>query len=141
MDGRKLVIGTITTLVVAFGLSGLWHIVLMADFYEAASGGAAREAPLMWSVLLGYLIVALIMAYMYPKGYEGGSLVAEGFKFGAMIGIVWWLASQLVLYGAVEGPFSVVYVDGAWHVLEEGLAGIALAMVYGRDDRGSDATS
>jgi len=85
----------------------------------------------MWAVALAYLIVAAIMAYMYPKGFEGGSPVMEGLKFGAMIGLVWWGASQLVLYGAVEGPFSLVLVDGGWHLVEEGLAGIALAMVHG----------
>ena len=43
-----------------------------------------------------------------------------------------------MLYGAMEGPFSIVLVDGGWHLVEEGLAGVALAMVHGR---GSDAES
>ena len=132
MDARKFAIGTVVTFVVAFGLSGLWHDVVMSDFYVAASGGAVRSSPIMWVIALAYVGVAAIMAYMYPKGYEGGSPVAEGFKFGAMIGFVWWFASQLVLYGAMETPFSLVYIDGGWHIIEEGLAGIALAMVHRR---------
>ncbi len=52
-----------------------------------------------------------------------------------MIGIVWWLASGLVLYGATESAFTLVYIDGGWHIFEQGVAGIALAMVHGR---GSD---
>ena len=75
------------------------------------------------------------MAYMYPKGYEGGSPIAEGLKFGAVIGLLWWFSTNLVLYGALDGPFSMVLVDGAWHVVEEGLAGIALGLVYGRQVR------
>lgn len=132
MDVRKFAIGTVVTFVVAFALSAVWHTLLMSDVYEAASGGAARSSPIMWVIALGYIVVAAIMAYMYPKGYEGGSPVAEGFKFGAMIGIVWWFASGLVLYGAMETPFSLVYIDGGWHIIEQGLAGIALAMVHGR---------
>jgi len=43
----------------------------------------------MWAIGLAYLMVGIIMAYMYPKGYEGGSPVGEGLKFGAIIGLLW----------------------------------------------------
>ena len=72
MSGRKLVTGALVAFVVAFLLSGLWHVVLMGDYYESVTVGG-REAPLMWVIGLAYLVVGLIMAYMYPKGYEGGS--------------------------------------------------------------------
>ena len=131
MDGRKLVLGALAVFVVGFALSGLWHVVLLSDFYTS---DATRDPPLLWSVALGYVVVGFIMAYMYPKGYEGGSPVSEGLKFGALMGLLWWFPTQLVLYGAMEGPFSVVLVDGGWHLVEEGIAGIALAMVYGRKE-------
>ena len=132
MNGRKLVLGALTAFAVAFLLSGLWHVLLMSDFYDAAQGGTMRDPPLFWSIGLGYLVVGFIMAYMYPKGYEGGSPITEGLKFGAVIGLLWWFPTQLVLYGVLDGPFSMVLVDGAWHLVEEGLAGAALGLVYGR---------
>ena len=135
MNGRKFVLGALAAFVVGFLLSGLWHVLLMADFYESNAVGAMREPPLFWAIGLGYLVVGLIMAYMYPKGYEGGSPIAEGLKFGAVIGLLWWFPTHLVLYGALDGPFSIVLVDGAWHLVEEGLAGIALGLVYGRQVR------
>jgi hypothetical protein len=61
---------------VAFLLSGLWHVVLMSDYYESVTVGG-REAPLMWAIGLAYLLVGTIMAYMYPKGYDGGSPVVR----------------------------------------------------------------
>ena len=135
MNGRKFVLGALAAFVVGFLLSGLWHVLLMADFYESNAFGAMREPPLFWAIGLGYLVVGLIMAYMYPKGYEGGSPIAERLKFGAVIGLLWWFPTNLVLYGALDGPLSIVLVDGAWHVVEEGLAGIALGLVYGRQVR------
>ena len=137
MNARKLFTGAIAAFVVAFPLSLLWHVVLMSDFYDSAAGGTMRDPPLIWSIILGYAVVCLIMSHMYPKGYEGGSAVTEGLKFGAMIGLLWWLPTQLVLYGALEGPLSIVLVDGGWHLVEEGLAGIALAMVYGKQSSDS----
>lgn len=135
MNGRKFVTGalvaSVVASVVAFLLSSLWHVVLMSDYYESVTVGG-REAPLMWAVGLAYLVVGIIMAYMYPKGYEGGSPVGEGLKFGAIIGLLWWFPTNLVLYGILDGPSSVIFVDGAWHIFEEGIAGVALGLVYGR---------
>ena len=132
MNGQKFLLGALAAFVVGFGLSGLWHVVLLADFYESRAAGVMRQQPLFWVIGLAYLIVGLIMAYMYPKGYEGGSPASEGLKFGAIIGLLWWFPTNLVLYGVLESSFSLVIVDGAWHVVEEALAGLALAMVYGR---------
>ena len=131
MNGRKLVTGALVASVVAFLLSGLWHVVLMSDYYESVTVGG-REAPLMWAIGLAYLVVGAIMAYMYPKGYEGGSPVGEGLKFGAIIGLLWWFPTNLVLYAVLDGPSSQIFVDGLWHVVEEGIAGAALGLVYGR---------
>ena len=86
MNGRKFVTGALVASVVAFLLSGLWHVVLMSDYYESVTVGG-RETPLMWAIGLAYLMVGIIMAYMYPRGYEGGSPVGEGLKFGAIIGL------------------------------------------------------
>ena len=134
MNSRKFFLGALAALVVGFPLSGLWHVLLMGDFYEASATGGMRETPLFAFIILGYAVVALIMSYMYPKGYEGGSPAIEGLKFGAIIGLLWWFPTNLVLYGADGGPFSLVIVDGAWHVVEEGLAGLALGLVYGRSE-------
>ena len=132
MIGRRFVHGALAAFAVGFLLSGLWHVLLMADFYESSAAGAAREAPVFWAIGLAYLVVGFIMAYIYPKGYDGGSPISEGLKFGAIIGLLWWFPTNLVLYAALEGPFTIVLVDGGWHLVEQGLAGVALAMVYGR---------
>ena len=134
MNGRKLVLGALAAFVVAYLLSGLWHVLLLADFYESTARVTMRAPPLFLPIGVGYLVVGFIMAYMYPKGYEGGSPISEGLKFGAIIGLLWWFPTNLVLYGAMEGPFSIVLVDGAWHLVEEGLAGAVLGLVYGRQE-------
>ena len=120
----------------AFLLSFVWHVLLMSDFYDAASAGPMRDPPLFWAVIVAYVIVGLVMAYMYPKGFEGGSPLGEGLKFGIIIGLLWWLPTNLVFYAAMEGPFSIVLVDGAWHLLEEGIAGAVLGLVYGSGLKG-----
>lgn len=130
MNARKLVLGAVSAFVVMFALSWVWHEALMAEFYQMAEY-PMRDSPMMWAVAAGYGVLALLMAWIYPKGYEGGASWVEGAKFGAVIGILWIVPWQLIMYGVMEGTMSMVWVDGGWHIVEQGLGGIALALVHG----------
>ena len=37
-----------------------------------------------------------------------------------------------MLYAVLDGSSSEIFVDGIWHIVEEGIAGAALGSVYGR---------
>ncbi len=137
MDVRKLILAAVLGLVAMMFLSGLWHGLLMHDFYEAHSP-LMREAPLMRIIGLGYFLLGTLMAVIYPKGYEGGSPWLEGVRFGMYMGLLFTLPRGLILYGA-EGSHTglVVVVDAAWHLVEQGVGGIVIALVHGGRDDGS----
>jgi len=79
---------------------------------------AADDMSHMPVLVVGVFIGALVVAYIYAKGYEGGSAVAEGARFGVAIGafvggyvgLIDWavlrigrnLAISLVVVGFVE---------------------------------------
>ena len=132
MNVKKFVLAWVAASVVVFLLAGFWHLFLLADFYEAHYQGLAREEPIMAFVILGNLILGFLMALVYPIGYKGGSPVKEGFRFGALIGLIWILPLSVILHGVWNLPLTGVIVDSAWHVVEEGVGGIAIARVYGR---------
>ena len=131
MDGKKMILACVAGFVVMFLLAGLWHMVIMDEMYDLPT---AREEPLMGFIALAFVILALLMAYMYPKGYSGGSPVGEGLKFGVLVGLVWILPLSLILY-AVSKDFSlnVLIVDALWHLVEEGAGGAVIGLVYGRN--------
>ncbi len=132
MNVKKFVLAWFAAVVVNFFVAVLWHVFLFADFYEAQGQALAREEPNMVFVFVGHLILGFLMAFVYPIGYKGGSPVKEGFRFGALIGLIWVLPSTVVLHGLWNVPLTTVMVDPAWHVVEEGIGGIAIALVYGR---------
>ena len=72
MEVRKLILATVLGLTVMMFLSGLWHGLAMRDFY-ATHSPTLREVPLLRIIGLGYLLLGVLMAVIYPKGYEGGS--------------------------------------------------------------------
>ena len=132
MNVKKFVLSWVAAVVVTFLLGVLWHLFLLADFYEPQLQGLAREEPNMAVVIVGHLILGFLMALVYPIGYKGGSPVKEGFIFGALIGLIWILPLSVILRGVWNLPLIGVIVDAPWHVVEEGIAGIAIALVYGK---------
>ncbi len=148
MNFKKFTLSFILSGIVMCLLAYVWHMVYPGeslyanpDFY-GAQGDINRAEPLIQYILLGYLFLAVFMAYTYPKGYEGGSLLSEGFKFGAIIGLVWVIPHGIVLYGVqgLTSGMAIIY-DGLWHVVEQGIGGIVIAYIYGAVTTASSSTS
>ena len=134
MNGSKLM-GAVGAFVVMFGLGVLWHTVLMAEYYEAILPTVARAEPNLVVVGLGYLITAVVMTCVFPVGYKGGSGVAEGLRFGAVIGLLWWLPANVTLSGVYETTLASALVDGTWHVVEGAAGGVVIGPLHARGAR------
>jgi hypothetical protein len=130
MPLRKLILAAGCAVVAMLALSHLWHS-LMADFYTVHSP-LQRDAPVERFIGLGYLLLAGLMALVYPKGYEGGPPVMEGLRFGALVGILISLPHGLIQYG-MDGSHTgtLLLADTAWHTVEQAAGGIAVALVHG----------
>ncbi len=129
---------TILAFIVMFILGGLWHAVLMVDFYKELLTPESREPHQIQFIASGVFLLALSMAYLYPKGYRGGSPIKEGLVFGVIMGLIWIIPHGLVMHGMTATSGKLLLVDGLWHLFEQGMGGIVIASVYGRD---SESTS
>ncbi|MCH8904976.1 MAG: hypothetical protein IIA45_13805 [Bacteroidetes bacterium] len=131
MNITKLLLATLASMVVMLGLGYLWHEVIMMDQYAEWS-----HAPEGWTtnikyVAIGYLMLAGLMSYVYPYGYKGGSKIMEGFKFGAIMGMIWVLPHALIEVGSEYAPRMAVVYE-AWHILEQGIGGMIIGLIYGK---------
>jgi hypothetical protein len=72
------------------------------------------------------------MSLIYPVGYKGGSPAKEGLRFGVLIGLVVWLTANLTIHGVLKNTLASALVDSVWHIVEQGIGGIAIALVYGK---------
>ncbi len=128
MTLRTLGISTTLVGLVMWIVSGLWHNLILANFY--AQRGASHEG--IGILLISYLILALIMSYLYPFGYRGKAAWLEGLRFGVIVGILWVFPHELAMAGAHEASLSYVFRNGIWHVIEQGIGGIVLGILYGK---------
>lgn len=129
MDVKKLLTATVAGFLVMFVLSYVWHELLMSATY--AQPNHSPEPEMLW-IVLGYVMLAALMAYMYPTGYQGGLAVSEGFRFGALIGLVSVGPLQLIFTGLGAMPIQTAGIDMAWHIVEQGAGGIVIAMLHAK---------
>jgi hypothetical protein len=138
MNIKKLLIAGVVAFVAMFILGYLWHAVLMSSFYEQNYRFTARPEPIVLRIAVAYFVLAFLMSYVYPLGYKGGSPMMEGLRFGIIMGILWVFPLSLILNAITENLFMTgVLVDTGWHIVEEGIAGIIIGLLYGK---GSSST-
>ena len=136
MDGKKLIYSTLASFAVMWIISGIWYMVVMMDYYEEAMAGvynasAILEEPNLLFIAIGYLIYALIMAYMFPIGYKGGSAVTEGLKFGAIVGVLITVPMTFINIGLLSADAGPAMIDALYQIAEKAIGGIVIAKVYG----------
>ena len=120
-----------------FLANSLWYAVIMRGFYENSGGSwmqVSREDPSIPVILLGMFVLALLMTVLYPSVQLGirQPLLADA-VYGMLIGLIYVLPSSLYYFGSTNflavGP---MLMDATWHMVEEGLAGVVLGLLYRR---------
>ncbi len=132
---KKLFLAAIAGAVTMFVVGGLTHLVIFKDLLLSLKGSVVdinRPEPLLPVTILALIILGLIMSYMYPKGVEGNDKIMQGLKFGVIISLLWFLPCNLIEYSmtTVLSLQSILF-DAVLHAIEQGLGGVAIALVYG----------
>lgn len=128
--GKKFVLSVFASFVAMFIAAAFWNLFIARNLVNLENA-IIREEPSILLIALGYFVLALIMSYLYPKLVRNNSIV-NGFKFGALIGILWILPFNLVLHAVYEFPQLALIIDPAWAIIEQGVGGIAIALVYSK---------
>jgi len=134
MSFTKTILAWISAFVVIFLLSMLWYGVIVSG-YNAQQFANVLRGPEDFSMLLiiiGYLVLAFILAALYPRGYKGnGSPISQGLRFGLWMGLLWALPTALIESGSYQFPLGARLLDAAYHIVEFIIAGLVISWVYG----------
>ena len=133
MDFKKFSMAVVGSLIVMSLLAWLWHDVILKSFYIEHLTNRLTE-PNGLFILIGFFILAVLMSYLYPLGYKGGSPLKEGLRFGFIIGLLWFFPFNVLMIGVVGKSGTLVVVDGLWRLVEQGLGGVVIAYIYRSKD-------
>jgi hypothetical protein len=124
---KKFVIAALASGIVMWLLAGLWHEIIMAEFYSSETHATHEGSGI---IFIAYIILGLFMSYIFPLGYKGGKTITEGLRFGILMGLLWVFPHELALAGAHGESLAYVFKNAAWHAVEQGLGGIVIALIY-----------
>ena len=136
MDAKKFVLAVIAYIIVTFAVAASWHLFFFKDLYDQLAIFSRKE-PLIPLGIVSIVLQALILAYLYPALYKGGSPAKEGLKFGLLIGAL--MASIAVFAEAgkqnVSSLSTWLVFETAYYLLQYSLLGVIIGLIYGKGAR------
>lgn len=134
MFSKTNLISTLITTIWGF-LGGylLWGIIadpfLMNHLGSAT--GVPKEAPNFGLLALGCLITGFIFSTIYSKWARGHNSLSEGFKFGALIGVLLGFGNGIIDQSTTNiMDMTGSIVNGFVYVIHFAIMGILASMIY-----------
>lgn len=133
MNYKRIFLAAFVGFVVYFACGALVFGKLIADYYRPYPG-VYRSAEAVMSYfpigIAGTFLAILVLTVIYAKGYEGGSGMLEGLRFGALVGffVVFAVVGDEYVTLNIGGKLAVAMAVGrlvGWIVV-----GMAIGLVY-----------
>jgi uncharacterized membrane protein len=108
-DWKKLLIAFVAVYVVGQVLTYLIHGVWLAPTYQSLASVWRPEAEmqsLMWIMFVTSAFFTFFFCYVFARGYEGKGL-AEGVRYGAIIGLFFGISNAYDSYVIYPIPYSL----------------------------------
>lgn len=134
---KRTVFAVIAASVAMFSLAGLYTSVLARAFIAShVDQSLLRTPPNLILVFVGYVALALLMSVLYARLVRvTGSPAWSGLRFGMVAAVCWLMPYSLVLFGVYKFPYAALPLDFAWALLEQGIGGLVIGMIYGKSHR------
>jgi len=133
MNYGRLVIAAVAATIVD-GIYGflVYATALTNNFaqYPGVYRPADTQGPFMVYLFLGIFIAMLSATYIYAKGYEGGSGVMEGARFGVCIGFFAIGYAVLVAYATTNIGRRMTAMLAVAALVEWIIDGVVIGLVY-----------
>ena len=100
MNFARVAMAAVVAWVVSIPIGYVVNEIILKDIYMANAAALRLEAAIMSNLPLGFafmLVGFFAFAYAYAKGYEGGSGLGEGIRYGVLVALMidcfainWW---------------------------------------------------
>ncbi len=110
----------------------VWGTLMMPEFERYPAVFRSKDAVManLPVMMAGGLIAMFALAYIYAKGYEGGSGVMEGLRFGGVLGVYVFGAIAVGNYAVMNYGRKLAVETAIAAFAEAVLVGVILGAVY-----------
>jgi hypothetical protein len=133
MNLVRVALAAVVTWIVYLGISFVVHTILLADIYQQHRAVMRPEEQANAILPVGFMFALVgffAFAYAYAKGYEGGSGLQEGLRFGVIVGILICCFAKIWEY--MVWPMSGTLLI-AWmleYIVEFAIYGMIVGVIY-----------
>ena len=127
MNFKPYIYAVIASGLSMFILAGVWHELLMAHFYESEAHASHGGTGI---IFVSYFILASLMVFFYMQSFKKRPSLLSNLKFGIFMGLLWVFPHELAMAGAHDTSIIYVIKNAAWHMVEQGIGGIVLGVVF-----------
>jgi len=129
---KKVLIGAVVVFVILEALDFLIHGVILASSYAAIPDIWRPDMmDKMWVLHIVKAVVSFFFALIFSRGYEGRGAV-EGIRFGLYVGLMMGAGMAYGTYAMIAIPSALAFQWLLFSVFEYIIAGIGVALVYGK---------
>ena len=130
----KLILSTIVGGIVLFILGWIFYVLIFGGFIMENYGKIMRSPDdyKLWAVIVANFLEALFLAWIYPKGYKGGSPAKEGFMFGIDFGLLMSVPYIFYVWAMYPVKWQAALVDGIIMLVMTIITGLVIGLVYGK---------
>jgi hypothetical protein len=133
MNLPRVALAAVVTWVVYLCVSFVVHTMLLTNIYTQHKAAMRPEEQASAILPIGFvfaLVGFFAFAYAYAKGYEGGSGLQEGLRFGVIVGL--FLCCFCLIWEYIVWPVSGTLLL-AWlvdYIVEFALYGMIVGLLY-----------
>lgn len=127
-----MLLATASYIILSMAVAYPWHLIWFHQLYEEM-GAFTRAEPIIPLGMLSMLIQAVVIAYLYPLYYKGGSPVLQGIKFSLIMGSVVYSVMGLTMAAKIDiNPIPIFLLYSVtFQFIQFVLTGAALGLIYG----------
>ena len=130
----KLILSAIIGGIVLFILGWIFYGLIFMDFMNEGYGKIMRDPNdfKIWAIAVANLLQAFFLAWIYPKGYKGGSPAKEGFMFGIDFGALIGAPYIFYMWASYPIKWQTALVDGIIVFVMTLITGLVIGLIYGK---------
>lgn len=133
MNMKKIILATISYVMLTMAVAYPWHMMWFHELYQGM-GAYTRPEPSIPLGMLAMLTQGIIIAYLYPFYYKGGSPILQGIKFSLIIGAVVYSVMGFAMAAKIDiNPISTfLFYSVVFQLIQFVLTGAVLGLIYGK---------
>lgn len=129
----KLIISTIVVAIFFFFFGWLIYGVILANALPTMAKFMRPESDFKWwALIVGMIIEAFLLSFIYMKTYKGVAPFKEGVIFGFVIGLLKSLPYMFYMWATYQVPYREVLPDAISMGVTILIAGIIIGLIFGK---------